>query len=250
MSSPRALLLLALVAFALTLLARLPARWLTPLLPEGIVCTDPAGTAWDGSCSNLDARGFRAGATRWTLRPLRLLTGRAAAALRIAPPGATLEGEFAYGLFGGSLEGRDLRGDLALQPGGLLPGIPADLDGRVRLTLETFTLSGRAITALKGVVEVRDVRQRTRDGLLPLGSYELSFPGTRDASGNVSGTLEDLGGPLDVQGVLALTPAPGYLLQGTVALRPEAPPGLARQVSFLGSPDADGRRPFAQEATF
>lgn len=250
MSSPRALLLLALVAFALTLLARLPARWLPPLLPDGIVCTDPAGTAWDGSCSNLDARGFRAGATRWTLRPLRIFSGRAAAALRIAPSGARLEGDFAYGLFGGSVEGRNLRGEFELRPGGLLPGIPADLDGHVRLALDEFALRDRAITALKGVIEVRDLRQRTNDGLLPLGSYELSFPGTPDPSGNVSGTLKDLGGPLDVQGVLALTPAPGYLLNGTVALRPEAPPGLARQISFLGSPDANGRRPFAQEATF
>jgi general secretion pathway protein N len=250
MTSPRALLLLALVAFAFTLLARLPARWLAPLLPQGIACTDPAGTAWDGSCSNLDARGFRAGATRWTLQPLRLLTGRAAAALRIAPPGATLEGDFAYGLFGGSLEGRNLRGELELQPGGLLPGIPSDLNGRVSLALDEFALRNRAITALKGVVEVRNLRQRTNDGLLPLGSYELRFTGTPDASGNVSGTLKDLGGPLDVQGVLALTPAPGYLLNGSVALRPDAPPGLARQIAFLGSPDGNGRRPFAQEATF
>jgi hypothetical protein len=250
MSSPRALLLLALVAFALTLLARLPARWLASLLPDGVVCTDPSGTAWHGSCSNLDARGFRAGTTRWTLHPMRLFTGRAAAALRIAPPDATLEGEFAFGLFGGSLEGRNLRGELELQPGGLLPGIPTDLNGRVRLALDEFTLRDRTLTSLKGVIEVRDVRQRTSDGLLPLGSYELRFPGTPDASGNVSGTLADLGGPLDVQGVLALTPAPGYLLNGTVALRPDAPPGLARQISFLGSPDANGRRPFAQEATF
>jgi Type II secretion system (T2SS), protein N len=250
MSAPRVVLLLALVAFALTLLARLPARWLGPLLPQGIVCTAPAGTAWHGSCANLEARGFRAGAVRWTLRPLRLFTGRAAAALRIAPPGATLEGEFALGLLGGSLEGRDVRGEFELQPGGLLPGIPADLNGRVRLALDAVALRGRALTALQGVIEVRDVRQRTSDGLLPLGSYELRFTGAADPAGIVSGTLRDLGGPLDVQGVLTLTPAPGYLLNGTVALRPDAPPGLARQIAFLGSPDANGRRPFAQEATF
>jgi hypothetical protein len=250
MSSPRALGLLALAAFVLVVLARLPARWATALLPAEVSCTEPAGTLWSGSCANLEARGFRAGAFRWALRPMRLLGGRAAASLRIASPGSTLEGEFAIGLFGGALEGRDVRGDIELRPDGLLPGIPADLDGRVSLALDAFDLRDRAVTALRGKVEVRDVRQRTRDGLLPLGSYALRFDGSTDAGGQVVGKLEDLGGPLDVQGTLALTPAPGYLLNGTVAVRPDAPPGLARQIAFLGSPDASGRRPFAQEATF
>jgi hypothetical protein len=132
----------------------------------------------------------------------------------------------------------------------LLPGVPADLDGRVRLALEAFALRDRVVTALQGLVEVRDVQQRTSDGRLALGSYELRFDGSPGASGNIVGQLKDLGGPLDVQGTLALTPAPGYLLNGTVAVRPDAPPGLARQIAFLGSPDGAGRRPFAQEATF
>jgi hypothetical protein len=47
---------------------------------------------------------------------------------------------------------------IELRPGGLLPGIPADLDGRVRLALDEFALRDRAVTALKGLIEVRDVR--------------------------------------------------------------------------------------------
>ena len=92
--------------------------------------------------------------------------------------------------------------------------------------------------------------QRTGEGPLPLGSYALTFDGAADASGNLSGRLEDTGGPLDVEGVLTLTPAPGYLLNGSVATRPSAPASLVRQIAFLGSPDAAGRRPFAQENTF
>jgi hypothetical protein len=250
MSSPRVLLLLALAAFALAFVARLPARWLPALLPEGVACAEPTGTVWRGACASFEARGFRAGAVRWSLQPLRLLTGRAAATLRLASPGTTLEGEFALGLFGGALEGRNVRGDIELRPGGLLPGIPADLDGRVRLALDAFALRDRTVTALQGLVEVRELQQRTSEGRLALGSYELRFDGAPGASGNIVGQLKDLGGPLDVQGTLALTPAPGYLLDGTVAVRPDAPPGLARQIAFLGSPDGAGRRPFAQEATF
>jgi len=250
MLSSRALPWLALGAFALTFLARLPARWLAPLLPEGVACADPAGTVWSGSCSNLDTRGFRAGAVSWSLQPARLLTLHAAARLRLAPPGSNLEGEVSWSPFGGAIEGRAVRGDLALQPGGLLPGVPADLSGRVGLSLDEIALRGRTITALRGVIEVRELQQRTGEGLMPLGSFRLSFQGAPDASGNITGRLEDTGGPLAVEGSLALTSAPGYLLNGTVALRPDASPMLARQIAFLGSPDAAGRRPFAQEATF
>ncbi len=250
MASHRTLLVLAMVAFALTILARLPARWLPALLPEGVACTDPVGTFWQGSCASFDARGFRAGAVRWSLHPWALLGGKAAAALRVAPPGSTLEGEFTWRLFGGAIEGTAVRGNFDLRPGGLLPGIPADLSGRVSLALDAFAVRERTVTSLRGVVEVNGVQQRTAEGVLPLGSYELRFDGPTTPGGNVSGRLRDTGGPLAVEGTLALTPAPGYLLNGTVAVRPEAPPGLARQIAFLGSPDANGRRPFAQEATF
>ncbi len=250
MLSPRALLGLALVAFGLTVIARFPARGLPALLPEGVTCTNPAGTLWRGSCADFEARGFRAGPIRWSLRPWSLLAGKAAAQLRIAPPGSTLEGEFAVALFGGTLEGREVRGDLDLRPGGLLPGIPADLSGRIRLALDEFAIRERVVMALRGVIEVSDLQQRTADGLLPLGRYSLRFEQPPAAGGDITGRLSDDGGPLSVEGTLALTSAPGYLLNGTVALRPEAPPALARQIAFLGSADANGRRPFAQEATF
>ena len=94
--------------------------------------------------------------------------------------------------------------------------------------------------------EARSAEARAKQ----LGSYQLGFDGGEDENGAVRGKLRDTGGPLDVAGTLALTPAPGYLLQGTVATRPSASSLLQRQIAFLGSPDAAGRRAFAQEATF
>lgn len=249
MSTPRSLVALALLAFLLAFVARLPARWLPRLLPAGVVCIEPSGTVWDGACANFEARGFRAGALRWTLQPLRLLTGRLAARVRISQPLATLDGVFALGL-GGSLQASELRGRLGLAPGGLLPGVPPDLEGQVAIDLAELALRDRAVSALEGRVEVLDLRQRGAEGPVPLGGYELVFSGAAEADGKVTGRLTDKGGPLEVAGTLTLTPAPGYLLTGTVATRPEASPALVRQIAFLGSPDAAGRRSFAQEASF
>ncbi|MGH8286318.1 MAG: type II secretion system protein N, partial [Steroidobacteraceae bacterium] len=57
-------------------------------------------------------------------------------------------------------------------------------------------------------------------------------------------------GPLNVTGSLRLTREPGFVLDGLVAARPDASPELARQLQYLGAPDAGGRRPFSIAGTF
>jgi len=75
----------------------------------------------------------------------------------------------------------------------------------------------------------------------------ISFPG---GGTEPVGTLVDLGGPLAVQGTLRLTDQPGYVLEGQVAPRADAAPDLVSDLQFLGSPDAEGRRPFNIAGTF
>jgi len=64
------------------------------------------------------------------------------------------------------------------------------------------------------------------------------------------GQLRDLGGPLAVEGSVRLLPGPGFELQGLVAPRPTASQKLADEIRYLGSPDAQGRRPFMLEMSF
>jgi hypothetical protein len=40
------------------------------------------------------------------------------------------------------------------------------------------------------------------------------------------------------------------VVEGLVATKPDAPPSLVRELSYLGSPDAQGRRPFSLEVSF
>jgi hypothetical protein len=49
---------------------------------------------------------------------------------------------------------------------------------------------------------------------------------------------------------LTLTREPGFSVDGTVAAGADIHPQLARQLEYLGSPDAQGRRPFSVAATF
>jgi hypothetical protein len=129
---------------------------------------------------------------------------------------------------------------VALDPA-VVPRVPNALRGTVHADLELARLKHGAITELKGRIEAHDLTQRT-GRVTPLGSYAVVFPG---GSGQQVGRLQDLGGPLAVQGTLTLTSAPGYVLEGQVAARTGAAPELLNGLQFLGTPDALGMRPFS-----
>jgi hypothetical protein len=126
-----------------------------------------------------------------------------------------------------------------------MPQTPPGLRGLVRADLATLEWSGRAITAIAGRIEALDLAQRA----MALGDFVVVFPATSAGSEPV-GTLDDLGGPLDLSGTVRLTREPGWEMQGLVAARPEASPELARQLQYLGRPDAAGRRPFSIAGTW
>ena len=53
---------LAVLAFAVILIARLPASWIVPSSPESqIACADTDGTIWSGGCTGLTFLGQNVG---------------------------------------------------------------------------------------------------------------------------------------------------------------------------------------------
>jgi hypothetical protein len=241
------------------LLARWPLRWATPFLPATIRCESPAGSLWHGSCGTATVAGTPMGSFRWQLAGGPLLRGRVQARVASEQPGLSVESELRAGL-GGSVEIRQLNADVSLDA----PPVSrytAGLRGRVRARLDSLSIADRRVVAVRGQLAADDLVQ-ARDGNLPLGSYEVVFGGEPGASGATSpaggpagaagpsGRVRDRGGPLEVDARLQLTAGPGYLLEGTVAPRAGASPVLIRQLAMLGPTDAQGRRSFAQEATF
>jgi general secretion pathway protein N len=235
--------LLAAAAFAVIVLTRLPASWVFPH-PPGVACASIDGTVWSGSCSGLTAQGAALGDLAWDLRPASLLTGALAAHVVLEHGPVSARADLALGL-GGSLTLRNVRADLPLDPA-VIPRAPRALRGTVHTELELLRIAHGAVTELKGRIEAHDLIQST-GRVTPLGSYAVVFPG---GSGEPAGSVQDLGGPLAVQGTLRLTSAPGYELEGEVAARPGATPELVSSLQFLGTPDALGRRPFSMAGTF
>lgn len=243
----RRLLILAAIGFVLVLLVTFPARWLTPLLPNGVHCQQLDGSAWSGTCTGLTATGSALGDLTWQLHALQLLRARLELQLELTNGANFARGAVALG-FGGALHGRDVTLDMPLTST-LVASLPAGDHARLKGTLARIDWNGRYVAALEGELNVEDFIGSQGEAF---GSYQAVFaPGAQGGSADTpSGVVHDLGGPLALDATLQLTHDPGYLVQGQVAARPSAPPEFAEQLRYLGSPDASGRRPFSLSGTF
>jgi general secretion pathway protein N len=236
-------IVLGVVAFAAIVLARLPARWVLPQASASFSCGSLEGTLWSGYCGDLRVSGAAMGDLTWRLRPARLLVGKLAAHVDLEhPPTTSAQGEVEIGL-GGSLIARNLTASLPLDPK-LLPGIPPTLTGSLHLDLALAKVRRNGVVnSLDGRIEAHNIVDSS-GYVTPLGNFAVTFPG------GTTGHVQDLGGPLAVDGQLVLTPQPGYDLSGYVTPRANAVPALVNALQFLGTPDAQGRRQFALSGTY
>ncbi len=235
---------LAVVAFVAIVVARLPASWVVPTSPSTVSCAAVDGSIWNGTCAGLTAQGSPLGDVTWNVHPLSLLTGKLSAYLVLTGPIAAVSGDF------------DMRLDNSVTLHNVQASVPFDRDLK-RLVPVLQTLSGSAnanivsahyskgfVTSIQGRIEAHDLVSHDRDGVATLGSYAVTFP-AGNKSGDPTGELQDLGGPLAVQGTLRIMQdKPGVEVHGMVAPRADAPPDLRHQLEYLGSPDAQGRREF------
>ena len=232
----------AAAAFLIVLVARFPARWAAGLLPRGTSCAQLAGTLWRGTCTGLVAAGAPLGDLSWSTHPLGLLTGKLSLTVSLGMASGNARSNVALSPTG-AISAEDLRATLPLNHA-LLSQVPPNVQGVMAIDLAALHWNGKRVTLLRGQFDVQGLAIQGE----PLGDYRLTFPG--DSSDEPVGRLADLGGPLSVEGTLRLTREPGFVLDTLVAPRANAPRELVQDLRYLGSPDAEGRRPFSLAGTF
>lgn len=235
----RAALILAAIAFLVTLLMRLPARALLPLLPADVTCAAPAGTVWRGSCGQLRVAEVAVSGLSWVLHPAALLRLRLAADLASQDPEARGQAQVELAL-NGSLAITALAASVALPSSAVV--VPDGTSGNMQLAIDSARIEGRHLVALQGRIDLQQIRIENPQA--DLGSFELQFAPPKDPAVMV-GQLRDLNGPLSLSGVLQLSPTGGYQLDGSVMPRPGASAELTQKLQILGPPDAQGRHEFS-----
>lgn len=239
------LVLVSALVFAGILIVRLPASWVIGRVGHGVACSSASGSIWDGYCSELRVSGTSFGQVTWQVQPASLLSGRLAAHLTMMRGNAQARADAAV-TWNGTVTARDLTADLPLDST-LMAVLPPAVAGTLHLALRRIEVTRTGvIRRLRGRIEVHNLVDSSGQ-VTPLGSFEVTFPG---GTGEPTGRLRDLGGPLWLEGTLRLTRQPGYDLHALVAARESAVPSLVTALEYLGSPDAEGRRPFALSGTY
>lgn len=216
------------LAYALALLALLPAAWLAQTIErmsgQRLELREASGSAWAGS-GRLYARTTGAdaltnlGTVRWTSFPAALLRGRLSADMTLngTPKPIRIE----VGL--GSVAIRDLALEV---PGALVAALAPALqlfgpEGRLAIQSDNLRIEGESVFGL-ATLEWRDIRLARSAGL-ELGSHAARL---RGAGSRVDIELVTLGGPLRVAGAGSWSPRGGLALSGTAEPRAEAAAGL------------------------
>jgi hypothetical protein len=239
----RPALILAILVFAITLVVRLPARALRPLLPKDVSCANPGGTVWSGSCEELSVSGVALAGLSWTLHPLSLLRLRLDADLASDDPAAPGHAHVQVAP-GGDLSVTGLVASASL-PGRFGP-LPAGASGILLLGIDSAHVHDGHPTAIQGTFELR--RLHLANPAVDLGSIELQFPARAPGSALI-GQLHDLSGPLSLAGTLTLTPQGGYELAASVAANDPADAQLGQVLQMLGPADAAGRHTLSVAGT-
>jgi general secretion pathway protein N len=239
-------LLVAMFAYLGFLIATLPAARVLPrLAPLGIQAAGASGTLWNGRVAVLQIRGLSLGMTQWQVHPWRLVTGKLGASIQSKSETGYLDADVLVGL-GGAVTMRNVRASLPLSalnglrlPGGGVVG----WTGTLQANVEQIELVKQWPVQFVGRIDVQDLVGPPRQPVA-LGSYQITFAPTPDK--NLQGILASADSSLlDAVGTVRLAVDRTYVVDVQVAARPGAPAQITKVLEYLGTPDANGRRPLS-----
>lgn len=244
------LLLAGLGLYLLFLLITLPATVLTAQLARhGITAVSTSGSVWRGQVAGLRVGVLNMGNAEWDIRWLSLFAGKLAADVKLTQANGFAQGRIGLGLTG-SVTLSNVSATLPLQSIVGSGGLPGGWTGTAQAKFSEVVLKNAWPVTAQGTLDVIELTGPARQPS-NLGAYRLTFPADNaDAGDALLGKLQSLqDAALDVTGTLKFSPDRSYLLDTMVAARSNAPPNMVQGLQYLGSPDAQGRRPFSVSGT-
>lgn len=236
-------------AYLLFLLVTLPASLLSARLARhGIQTSSTSGSIWHGEVTGLQAGVLNLGNAEWRIRFLPLLTGKLAADVKLTQANGHAQTRISTG-WSGRITLSDVSASLPLQSLVGNSGLPGGWVGTAQARFKELVLDHAWPVAAQGTLDLLDLTGPSRQPS-NIGAYRLQFPTANASENALTGDLQSLNGAaLDVVGTLKFASDRSYQLDAMVAARGNAPPDLAQSMQMLGTPDAQGRRPFSVAGT-
>ncbi|HEY4368558.1 MAG TPA: type II secretion system protein N [Steroidobacteraceae bacterium] len=244
------ILALGVTAYLVFALVTLPASLFTSrLASSGIHAVGVTGTIWNGRAQMVQAGRVNLGSASWKLHPLALLTAHLSTDLELTRTDGFVKTALLLSP-SGRLQFTQLTATVPLSalPPAFFPG---GWSGTLNLRMADLTIDHGWPASATGTIEAVDLTGPARKPA-NVGSYKIAFPAPGQAAGKdaLVGALTDMGGPLQITGKVQLKTDRSYLIDGLIAATPAAPRDVANMLQFLGTPDAQGRRPFSLAGTF
>jgi general secretion pathway protein N len=234
--SPKALVAVGLLTFVAACVVLFPARvayhWFAP---PAMQAGGLDGSIWSGSATEVTAAGLYLCDVKWRLKPLRLFTGKLAAAVQAKPSSGFLEADIAAGL-GGDVRLANVNASLPLRDFAGIVRMPG-LSGNASLQFDELHIRDGLPVAATGTVAIADLVAPMVDPS-SIGGYRAEFFTEDDA---VVASVEDVNGVFDLAGSLRVSADRNYQFLGKVAATGNTSQKLKQQLRFLGSPNDRGQ---------
>jgi len=223
----------ALAGLAATFPARLALAWFAP---PAVQAWGVEGSIWEGRAAELVYQGRSLGALSWDLRVGRLFALQPAWDLDLRRGRGFARATAGFSLLADRQRIDDLEAALEL---GTLPRalVPEGVAGQARISLETLEIEEGWPTRIVGDAAVAELE--LPGVILALGPFEFLFP---EQAGPPAGVIRSLGGPLAVDGQVALPAAGQWRFSAELAPGEDPPPALVEGLAFVGEDLGGGRR--------
>lgn len=230
--------LLFVLAFAVFLVATIPASFAVSFLPKNapVKLAGVSGTVWNGQASSLIQGGQDLGKLDWSLHPLSLLGLKLSSDFTLNQPRLQANGvATVYRDQSILLKDTQVRGDVEQLP------LPEDMlfvspAGLFQADIATARIQGNRVQEAEGLLVWKPARI-TSPARYELGEITLDLTGK---DGNVTGKLGSKESPLNMTGTLQL--AANGMLSTNIRLSPHSgtPQEVRDILPMAGRPAADG----------
>lgn len=193
--------LLGISFLSLLLIAYIPARFLTLVLPQQMGLSGVSGTLWSGQAARswiqVGDRTLLLGQFRWQIAPWRVLWSTP---VHLQALWGSQQFETDLGV---TVTGRiGLRDTLVAIDAELVKAfLPIYLGGEVTAQFSELAFEEAMPVSMRGQATLRQMVWTATSGNMPLGTYEVTLSGDKDITGRVA-TVD---GALSLSGVVALS---------------------------------------------
>ena len=240
-------LILFLILFASSysffMLQQLPAKTVVQWLPKNMLqrsnvrLMGVTGTLWNGQLAKLRLNGFGLSNLTWQLHAWPLILGDVSLGVKFRQTDAFGKGEITTDFGAEKIVMSSVQGGFpATQLMPLFYGFPIALDGQLTADIKTATIQKGQHLSLQGELLWREAALSAPQQIL-FGDLQVKMQ-AKDKGTVLS--VQDQGGPLQLQGKITLQGNGAYETNIMVATRSSASKALAQSISILGVRDAQG----------